>query len=280
MNPSNNIQGTKFNISDVISNEAIMNSYIQELNKYIKNKTSLEMINYARSICSGLPSEEELTQLKTLKNTNDKGLYGKILEYGVFGQKPNSDSNPDLVHLGYDIKSCAFKTLSNSGKNAKERQTITNCGDTKNYDSFKNICENEEFSKCNYYAKSKTFILFVRKDDKIIYKTFDQLLNQSMLTIVLFDIEKIPEEMINTIKADYSSIRKSIIEKKVSQKEQRYLHIHPHGAGHGSGTRALGFTPRFITMVVALQFSKIYKKNIEDIIIIKGKSVAVRKEYL
>ena len=160
MNPSNNIQGTKFNISDVISNEAIMNSYIQELNKYIKNKTSLEMINYARSICSGLPSEEELTQLKTLKNTNDKGLYGKILEYGVFGQKPNSDSNPDLVHLGYDIKSCAFKTLSNSGKNAKERQTITNCGDTKNYDSFKNICENEEFSKCNYYAKSKTFIFF------------------------------------------------------------------------------------------------------------------------
>ena len=35
--------------------------------------------------------------------THDKGLCGKILEYALFGNKPNSDPNPDLDNNG-DIK--------------------------------------------------------------------------------------------------------------------------------------------------------------------------------
>ena len=282
MDSDNHKNEHRFNLLDVISNKVILNSYIQELNKYNikKNKTILDMINYARSICRGLPSEEELTQLLNIKNTKDKGFCGKNLEYGLFGQKPNSDSSPDLVHLGYDIKSCAFKTLKNSGKNAKERQTITNCGNTKNYESFKDIVDNINFSECPYYKKSKNFILFVRDDDKIKLKTVDQLLNQSMLYIVLVDIEKIPEEMRETIKADYARIRQCILEKKVSQKGQTYLHIHPHGAGHGSGNRALGFTSKFITQIIALNIAEIYKKNIDEVLVKKGKSVAIKNEYI
>ena len=69
--------------------------------------------------------------------------------------------------------------------------------------------------------------------------------------------------MKHTINNDYSMIRKSILEKNVSQKGQTYLHIHPHGNGHGSGNRALGFTPKFITMIVGIQLSELYKISIK-----------------
>ena len=108
-----------FKIDDVINNEAVLNEYIQQINKYINsNKTINEIMIYARNICDGLPSNEELfILLKSDKNINDKGLFGKIIEYSLFGQKPNCNSNADLVNLGYDIKSCAFKSLKNNEKN-------------------------------------------------------------------------------------------------------------------------------------------------------------------
>jgi hypothetical protein len=271
----------KFNISDVVSDEKALTNYIKHLNEFIKNKTLFELIEYARTICYGLPSEEQLkNHFNSDKNKKDKGLVGKAIEYALFGQIPNNKSNPDIVKLGYDIKTCAFKTLKNNGKNAKERQTLTNCGNTNNYDSFKNICDNEKFSECQYYEKSKKFILFVRNDDKIMLKTFDQLLNQKMLVILCFDIEKLPSDMIETINIDYESIRRCIIEKKVSQKGQKYLHIHTHGMGHGSGNRALGFTSSFITQLVALTLSEIYNKNLDDILIKEGKGIAIKNEYL
>ena len=120
----------------------------------------------------------------------------------------------------------------------------------------------------------------MRNDDKIMLKTFDQLLNQKMLVILCFDIEKLPSDMIETINIDYESIRRCIIEKKVSQKGQKYLHIHTHGMGHGSGNRALGFTSIFITQLVALTLTEIYNKNLDDILIKEGKGIAIKNEYL
>ena len=48
----------KFNISDVVSDEKALTNYIKHLNEFIKNKTLFELIEYARTICYGLPSEE------------------------------------------------------------------------------------------------------------------------------------------------------------------------------------------------------------------------------
>jgi hypothetical protein len=281
LNQTNQINQYKYNILDVIGNSVILYNYLEDLNLYIKNKTLSDIMQYARTICNGLPSEEDLIEnLKSNKNTKDKGLTGKMIEYALFGQKPNSDSSPDIVKLGYDIKTCAFKSLKNGGKNAKERQTLTNCGSTKNYETFKNISINEKFSDCPYYKKSKSCILIVRNDDKIKLKTFDQLLSQTMLYIICFNIEKLPSEVCEIINNDYSMIRQYILEKKVSQKGQRYLHIHPHGAGHGSGSRALGYTSNFITLIVALNICEICKKNIEDILIKKGRSISIKEEYM
>jgi hypothetical protein len=274
LNQTNQINQYKYNILDVIGNSVILYNYLEDLNLYIKNKTLSDIMQYARS------EEDLIENLKSNKNTKDKGLTGKMIEYALFGQKPNSDSSPDIVKLGYDIKTCAFKSLKNGGKNAKERQTLTNCGSTKNYETFKNISINEKFSDCPYYKKSKSCILIVRNDDKIKLKTFDQLLSQTMLYIICFNIEKLPSEVCEIINNDYSMIRQYILEKKVSQKGQRYLHIHPHGAGHGSGSRALGYTSNFITLIVALNICEICKKNIEDILIKKGRSISIKEEYM
>ena len=113
--------------------------YINLLNKFINqnNKTINDVFEYARIICSGLPTHEELIKMFDTPK-RDKGLFGKIIEYALFGQTPNSNSTSDLIYIGYDIKSCTFKSTKN-GKNAKERQTLTNCGNSINYNSFVNI---------------------------------------------------------------------------------------------------------------------------------------------
>ena len=120
----------------------------------------------------------------------------------------------------------------------------------------------------------------IRNDDKKKMKTVEELLNQPMLLIVFVNIEKLPEEMKTIINTDYTNIRQCILEKRVSQKGQKYLHIHTHGAGHGSGNRAFGFTSTFITQVVALQLAELYEKKIEDIFIKSGKSISIKNEYL
>ena len=287
------------NIANVISQAASLSLYINSINAFIKiNKPTVRLAAaYARTICEGLPSEADvITALQKDTNLKDKGAFGKITEYAFFNQKPNSSALTDLP-CGYDIKSCALKTLktakggnangananganANGGQNAKERQTLTNCGTTKDYSSFQNICDNEQFSDCKYYSKSKNFVLFVRADDKQKLKTFDQLLDQKLLLLVCFDLVTLPPVIKDTIQADYAKIRQCIQEQKVSQKGQAYLHIHPHGAGHGSGNRALGFTSRFITQLVALTVADMYGKNVDEVLNKKGRSVSIKHEYL
>ena len=266
-----------FTLTQILNNKTILCEYIKALNTN-KGKPLRDWLIYARSIVE-LPNEETLLSLVREKSVRDKGFVGKLIEYGFFGQKPNCDSSPDLGELNCDIKSCAFKLVKKLGKNAKERQTITNVGNTKNYDSFQHILDNEIFENCSYYAKSRQFLLFVRDDDKKKLKTVEELMNQPMLLIVLVQLDTLPVEMKTMIDADYANIRQCVLEKRVSQKGQKYLHIHTHGAGHGSGNRAFGFTSAFITRVVALQLAELHQKKIEEILI-EGKSVAIKNEYL
>jgi hypothetical protein len=250
-----------YTLSSILNNKTSLCVYIQSLN-INKGKPLREWLIYARSICDGLPTEEYLLSILVReKSIRDKGLVGKIIEYGFFGQKPNCDSAPDIGALNCDIKSCAFKNVKKIGKNAKERQTITNCGNTKKYDSFQYIVDNDQFEKCPYYAKSRQFLLCIRNDDKKKMKTVEEIMNQPMLLIVLVQLETLPLEIRTVIDADYESIRQCILDKRVSQKGQKYLHIHTHGAGHGSGNRAFGFTSAFITRVVALQLAELHQKK-------------------
>ena len=242
-----------YKMADVISDRSVLLSYISDLNRS-PYKLLKDVLNYARQICVGLPSKEELEDYFKESKGTDKGLNGKVTEYGFFGQKPNSSSKPDLVRLGIDIKATAIKTNKNGSLGAKERLTLTNCGDTNSYDSFQNICDNECVTQCKYSEKMN-FILFARYDDKIKNKSFDQLLHQTMFRIVYVNLEQLPPSMFNVIQQDYQDIRQRIVTHQVSQKGQKMLHIHKHG-NKKSTTRALGFTQAFINQLLEIRCIK------------------------
>jgi hypothetical protein len=88
-----------------------------------------DVITSAHSLCPQLAAY--VTANESVFNSRcsrDKGSVGKMVEFYIFGQLPNSDPTPDPC-LGADIKATHFKTTK-GGYNAKERVTITNCGST------------------------------------------------------------------------------------------------------------------------------------------------------
>ena len=269
-----------FKIAEVVTTYPVLLSYTNGLNLFLKGtKTCGEVLAYARTICTGLPSDTELrSALQKESNAKDKGLFGKVVELGLFGQKPNCDAAADLA-CGLDIKSCALKTLANGNRNAKERQTLTNVGNTQDYTTFQALSECANFADCKYYTKSQRFLLVVRADDKQKNKTLDQLLATPMLAVVFCDMAQLPIAIRTILDSDYAKIRACILAQKVSQKGQEYLHIHPHGAGHGSGNRALGLTPKFITQLVAQQIAETHGKTVEEVLERKGSSIAIKKDY-
>jgi len=262
----------------MIFSETQLKSYVNVINSLVfknKNSTISEIHKLTKSEHILLPSEEELKhEFDNPKSTRDKGLVGKFIEYAFFGIKPNPDSKPDLEN-GYDIKSCAFKQLKNGCKNAKERQTLTNCTD------YENLIENEEFKNCKYYNKCKKLVLFIRSDDKIKLKTYDELLNQRLLLVVIVNLDCLPNEILSVINNDYELIRNCIINKKITQAGQKYLHIHKHGSKN-SETRALGYTPKLITQLAAITLSEILNVDYKDIINVNvnGNSLSIHDKYI
>lgn len=266
-------------IKEIKDNEELFYSYINEINKIAPNAIE-DVINHIKDNMGilGLPSNDDINELFKSYKVSDKGCLGKLLEYALFNQKPNSDSNPDLKEG--DFKVTTFKKLQNGNYNAKERLTITNCGDTNNYDSFKHIVECEKLSDSKLYPKIKAGIVFiVGQDDKYKYKDIQERLKQKMLLIITYKMDYMSEEITTIINEDFEKIKQSIKNHAVSQKGQRYLHIHPHGS-KGSGSRALGFTHRFLTIITAETLSNLKGKDLSEILETKGRSISIKKEFL
>ena len=242
-------------ISEKITLDFIKNDpkYINIINTYIKlhdNRCMLgNLINYVRYSCPEL-KELYLSNKDKFKSKckNDKGILGKIVEFEVFGNLPNSNSAPDLSYA--DIKATHFKKLKNLGYNAKERLTLTNIGDPSNDDVIKLFNETKNFQDIKHYPKIKRGIIIVVAHDEHKYDTIEQLYDKKILCILLYDLDELPEEDKLILNGDYNKIRDCIINKCVSQKGQQYLHVHKHG-GKNSNTRAFGFTNKFLTKLVS-----------------------------
>ena len=111
--------------------------YISILNNKIKEIIAAQgscslkcLIDVIHGLCPELRDYCEANNDKFKVTTvKDKGLAGKIVEYKLFGNLPNSDSCPDLEYG--DIKTTHFKNINAGAKafNAKERLTLTNFGD-------------------------------------------------------------------------------------------------------------------------------------------------------
>jgi len=233
---------TQFLHSEILNNTGIMRSYIKELQKILPCKLG-QLINHAHELSPEIKSFCNSNQL-TARMSKDKGLTGKKVEFYIFGRLPNNDSRADTT-LG-DIKATHIKSCK-TGFNAKERLTLTNCGSTADYDSFQHILDATTLSLSPRYEKIQTGILCVLEHDKDHTNDMDELVR----FLFHYDIQELPTEIRSVLDEDYEKIRECVKNKAVSQKGQTYLHIHPHGAGHGSGTRAFGFTNKFVTTLIS-----------------------------
>ena len=268
-----NIEEIKKNLKDLLD-------YLNSINTFILdgNRTINDVIDYICNNFDGVPSKENIINFIKKTKKKDKGLAGKILEYVVFNQLPNSTQEPDLKELGIDIKSTCFRRLNTGNYVAKERLTITNCGNSTNFDSFKEIQNNDMLSNTNHYGKIRKGILFAMEHNGIKYNDIDVILNMRVLSIIYYDIENMPTKFINVINDDYRFI-KNLVDNRhtITQKGQQYLHIHPHGS-KGSKTRAFGFKNKFVTTLLAHFISKQKNINIDDILVTSGSSTFIRQD--
>lgn len=240
-------------------------TYINKLNTIIQNLKNIHgyaslqlLIDAVHSMCPDLKQYcDENKDKFHITSVTDKGLVGKIIEFYLFGNLPNSKSCPDTPYG--DIKTTHFKECTKSKSNlkafnAKERLTLTNFGDPSKEENIALISDKNSMKETKFYEKIKTGIILVLQHDKEVYDTVASVYNKKLIAIVLYNLDDIFEkhnDVANTFQDDFDKIKKCIVEKNVSQCGQQYLHIHKHGCKNGV-TRAFGFTGKFLTKLVSL----------------------------
>ena len=234
----------------------IINNTIKEIiNK--KGECSLKMlITTLHYACPELQQfcKENEDKCK-ISSIRDKGLTGKIVEFYLFGNLPNNESCPDTVYG--DIKTTHFKIIgdeSNKSFNAKERLTLTNFGNPSKQSNIDTIADKNSLQETKFYDKIKRGIVIIFQHDTIMYETIDSYYNKNILGVVFYNLDELfttHKDVADIFQEDFIKIRTCILEKKVSQSGQKYLHIHPHGPKDGT-SRAFGFTNKFLTKLVSI----------------------------
>ena len=213
-----------------------------------------DVITSAHSLCPQLAAYVTANEsVFNSRSSRDKGSVGKMVELYIFGQLPNSDPTPDLA-WGADIKATHFKTTK-GGYNAKERVTITNCGSTGKPETLAPIANAQSLETCGKWAKIQKGVLFVFEHTTGKYLDIESNLSKRLLCAFPYDITELPENHRAQIATDFSDIQQKIRDGEVSQRGQKYLHIHPHGSKN-STTRAFGFTNKFVTELVSIKTGK------------------------
>jgi len=237
-------------------------TYIHKLNKQIVDNIKHYGYCTLRNIISNVHDDcDELKQYCLdnqdkfkISTVKDKGLIGKIVEFQLFGNLPNSDSRPDMDYG--DIKTTHFKKMGENKYNAKERLTITNLGDPSKEENIKTIADKDTLKETKYYSKMQHGIIVIfRHESEVEYNNIEDVYNKKILGVVHYNLDNIfetYEDIKKTFDEDYDKIKKCIVEGNVSQAGQTYLHIHKHGCKNGV-TRAFGFTNRFLTRLVSIQ---------------------------
>jgi hypothetical protein len=241
------------------------NSYVQILNHMItqaiqKNGfiTLSTLIDIVQSRCPQLKQycHENKDKFK-ITSVKDKGLLGKIVEFYLFGNLPNSHSCPDTPYG--DIKTTHFKPCkwNNKAFNAKERLTLTNFGDPTKEQNISFISDKYSIQETKFYEKIRNGIILVLQHDDAIYSTIESVYSKKIIAIVQYDLNHIFEQHADVKKVfqeDFEKIKNCIVEQKVSQSGQQYLHLHKHGSKDGV-TRAFGFTNKFLTKLVSIHLN-------------------------
>jgi hypothetical protein len=243
-------------IKESVNYIMIINNIIKEIIKTNGSCSLKILIQTVHYVCPELEQFCKTNEDKfKVTSIRDKGLIGKIVEFYLFGNLPNSDSCPDMSYG--DIKTTHFKNLGNDGSksfNAKERLTLTNFGDPNKQANIDTISDKNSLQETKFYDKIKRGIILIFQHDSTNYDTIEAHYKKKILGIVLYNLDELFVKHIDiaeVFQEDFIKIKTCILEKNVSQSGQKYLHIHPHGCKDGV-TRAFGFTNKFLTRLVSI----------------------------
>jgi len=266
--PDSMIIDRYFKLYQIQNDEAVCSDYLKQLPT---GSSFRETVSAAFNLCPELQDfcNSNFPVFNGL-GSRDKGSMGKMVQFFIFGQLPDTDPNPDLS-WGADIKATHFKIIKNGHYNAKERLTITNCGDRNDYSTFSALVEAPTLQSSKYYPKIQRGVLFVFEHRGGKYNGLEENLEKTLLSCFSYNLESMPHDIIHQFNTDFDDIKEKIRAGAITQKGQVYLHTAPHGAGHGSGTRALGFKNKFVTKLVSVMAGKP--------LTIKGKSWFIEKHH-
>ena len=137
------------------------------------------------------------TEVITIENKDaNKGGLGQLIEKYLFGMENNSNSEPDFMPAGIELKVTPYRKLKSGKLSAKERLVL-------NIIDFENEYKNEFRSSHFWYKNNKIQLLWYLWEpgkDKKDYKITHEKLLQLALNEDLNQIEKDWNTIINKIK--------------------------------------------------------------------------------
>ena len=164
----------------------IINSFIKDC---IKNEGSCSLkklieithLNFSelKNFCDENREKFKITSIK------DKGLTGKIVEFYLFGNLPNSDSSPDMNYG--DVKTTHFKKIGKKDSktfNAKERLTLTNFGDPEKQSNIDTISDKNSLQETKFYVKIKNGIILIFEHESNNFDTIESYYEKKIIGIV------------------------------------------------------------------------------------------------
>ena len=280
MNTSSEVMCQNKTIND-INHCDDLDIYIVEINNILgEGKLTIrELIHEAgnrglKKYWKNLKNIDDVFRVFGTNLTRDKGLCGKILEYALFGNMPNSNPNPDLDDNG-DIKTNKWGKLKKSGGyRSTERIKIGSAGNTDNWSSFDHILNSSNITELKKYGKMSCGVIPLIERVKNSCSTLEGALNLRILYVAKYDLGK--SSYIHALNEDLENIKEKLRNKEASQKGQKYLHLHTQGAGRGkNASRALGYTPKFVTTLVAESIARDKKISIDSVLIVNGRSLYI-----
>ena len=158
----------------------------------------------------------------------NKGGLGQLIEKYLFGMENNSDSEPDFMPAGIELKVTPYRKLKNGKLSAKERLVL-------NIIDFENEYKNDFRSSHFWYKNNKI---------QLLWYLWEENKNKKDLTIThekLFELEN--NEDLNQIEQDWNYIINKIKEGKaheISEGDTMYLGACSKGA-NSSSTRQQPF---------------------------------------
>ena len=238
--------------------------------RYTRNEVQL----ISQSLLGKTLSEYTNSELVSISAEGNKGGLGQLIEKYVFGIDNNSDSEPDFIEAGIELKVTPYKKLANNQLSAKERLVLNIIDYMTEY---KNTFYTSHFWFKNNIIQLLWYLWEPDKDKKNYKITHEKLL------------ELADSEDLYQIKEDWNTIINKIKEGKaheISEADTMYLGACTKGANAesirkqpfskvGAMQRAFCFKTSYMTQLV-----RKYIGDYSDVEKLLSNSKLSFKEYL